>query len=314
MHMNYPTLADDLRLKRLSPPTGKVRVVMDTDTYNEVDDQFAVTYALLSPNSMDVEAIHAAPFWNDKSTGPADGMERSHEEILRLLDRLGVDPTGKVFRGSTGYLQDGNGPFETEATRDLITRALASGKKDPLYVVAIGAITNVASAILLEPEIIRHMVVVWLGGQPLNWPDNAEFNLKQDPEAAKVVFDSGVPVVHVPCFSVASHLLTNLGELDQCLRGQGAIGDYLYDTFKAFHEDHYAWSKEIWDIAAVAWLINSNWLPSDLAPSPLVNAANAFGSDPSRHPIRTVRMIYRNPIFRDMFRKIEAFAAVQKRA
>ena len=88
--MAFPKLTDAEMIERLQPPTGKVRIVLDTDTYNEVDDQFAVAHALLSPDQMSVEALYAAPFYNGRSDGPADGMERSYDEILRLLDRLNV--------------------------------------------------------------------------------------------------------------------------------------------------------------------------------------------------------------------------------
>ena len=82
------TLDPVRRLERLAPPTGRVSIVLDTDTYNEIDDQFALAYALLSPDQIDLEAIYAAPFQNPRSTGPADGMEKSHEEILRVLERI----------------------------------------------------------------------------------------------------------------------------------------------------------------------------------------------------------------------------------
>ena len=78
------------RLALLDPPAGKVRMVLDTDTYNEIDDQFALVYALLSPERVAVEAIYAAPFHNSRSSGPADGMRKSYEEIVRVLARLGL--------------------------------------------------------------------------------------------------------------------------------------------------------------------------------------------------------------------------------
>ena len=76
--------------ERLKLPAGPVQIVLDTDTYNEVDDQFALAYALLSPEAMTVEAVYAAPFTNSRSSGPADGMERSYQEIHRILDVLGA--------------------------------------------------------------------------------------------------------------------------------------------------------------------------------------------------------------------------------
>src|SRR5687768_13169134 len=97
--VQIPAISGALRLDRLRPPAGKVRIALDTDTYNEVDDQFALTYALLSPEQMTVEAIYAAPFHNRRSSGPADGMERSYAEILRLLAKLGRRTDGLVYKG-----------------------------------------------------------------------------------------------------------------------------------------------------------------------------------------------------------------------
>lgn len=64
-------------LRRLERPTGPVDVVLDTDTYNEVDDQFALSYLLASQEQLSLKALYAAPFFNENSTGPADGMEKA---------------------------------------------------------------------------------------------------------------------------------------------------------------------------------------------------------------------------------------------
>ncbi len=305
--MVFPEISEATRLARLSPPNHPVRIVMDTDTYNEIDDQFAVVYALLSPEAMRVEAIYAAPFLNQRSQSPADGMEKSYEEILRLLKRMDRSPEGLVFRGSPGFLHNGVPAYDTPAARDLIRRAMSSPEDDPLYVVAIGAITNVASAILLEPEIIKHIVVVWLGGHPLHWPHTKEFNLGQDVPAARVIYDSGVPLVQIPCIGVASHLLTTVPELETHVKGKGAIGDYLFEIFCAHHNDHFAWAKEIWDISAVAWIINAGWLPSEIVHSPIATLEKTYSFDHTRHFMRIVTMVYRNPIFADFFRKLERY-------
>src|SRR3712207_2962700 len=98
--MSFPTLSPERRMRLLEPPAGKVRMVLDTDTYNEIDDQFALVYALLSQDRLDVEAIYAAPFHNERSSGPEDGMLRSYDEILRVLERLGRPAEGWVHHGS----------------------------------------------------------------------------------------------------------------------------------------------------------------------------------------------------------------------
>ena len=307
--MTFPVLHEAFRISRLARPRRKVRMVLDTDTYNEIDDQFALTYALLSPEQMTVEAIYAAPFHNTRSDGPADGMEKSYEEILRLLDFLGNPADGFVFRGSTEYIGVDRRPQENDAVRDMIAKAMASPDDDPLYVVAIGAITNVASALLLEPEIVKKIVVVWLGGHNLNWPHAREFNLVQDVPSAQVVLDSGVPFVIVPCYGVTSHLLTTLAELREFIGGTSAVGDYLCQIFKEYRPDSFGASSVIWDISTIAWLINDEWVPSDLVHSPLLTDQVTWSVDRSRHLVRVANFVHRDPIFRDMFGKIRALSS-----
>jgi len=303
--VDFPVIADAVRLERLAPVDRKIPMVLDTDTYNEIDDQFAVVYALLSPERLDVKALYAAPFLNSRSSGPEDGMEKSYEEMLRLLDRLSLSPRDFVYRGSKGFMKDWQHPQPSDAAEHLIALAMSQPKDEALYVVAIGAITNVASAILLEPAIIERIVVVWLGGEPQHWPWANHFNSGQDAPSTHVVFDSGVPLVHVPCDSVASQMLTTLDELEHYVRGRSAVGDYLVDTFRNYSEDHYAWAKEIWDVSAIAWLVNPDWVPSHILPSSILTDEQTWHVDPSRHKMREALTVWRNPIFRDLFRKIE---------
>ncbi|WP_339706480.1 nucleoside hydrolase [uncultured Kriegella sp.] len=300
---NIPKLSETFRLQRLAPSKGKINVVIDTDTYNEIDDQFAVVYALLSPEQMKVEAIYAAPYLNNRSESPRDGMKKSYEEILRLMGKLGINHEGLVYKGSEDFLKNQNQPLQSNATNDLITRALAS--EGPLYVLTLGAPTNVASAILLEPKIINKIVVVWLGGKGLNCKTASEFNLKQDLLSSQVLFDSGVPLVQLPTEPVTSHLQTTIPELETYLKGQGPIGDYLIDIFKDYHKDHYAYSKIIWDISAIAYAVNPGWFQSEIRHTPILTDQLTYSFDNSRHFYRIVTFLHRDKIFGDMFRKIQ---------
>jgi inosine-uridine nucleoside N-ribohydrolase len=196
---------------------------------------------------------------------------------------------------------------------------MASAEDDPLYVVAIGAITNIGAALLVEPEILRHIVVVWLGGHPHALPHTVEFNLMQDLEASRLMFDSGVPLVQIPCLGVASHLLTTKAELDQTIKGRNAISDFLYERFCEYSDDHFAWAKEIWDISAIAYLLNEDWVPTRVVPSPVLTGdlqislepqfhttGNlVFQQVPNRHNIREAWFLHRNPIFRDLFTRLQ---------
>jgi len=306
--MDFPKLSAATLMERLTPPVGKVKMVLDTDTYNEIDDQFAVVQALMSPDSFDLIAIYAAPFHNSNSENAGDGMEKSYQEILRLLARLSVSPDGFVFKGSTRFLSNWEQPEASPATDHLINLALESN--DILYVVAIGAISNVASAILLEPEIVKKIVVVWLGGQPYHHQHSREFNLAQDILSSQLIFDCGVPLVQIPCQGVASHLQTTVAEIERYVQGQGEIGNYLTKIFKNYYQDHFAWSKVIWDISAIAYLIDHSWLETELVHSPVLTDQVTLSIDRRRHFVRVATHVHRDPIFRDLFRKLEAFDTV----
>jgi purine nucleosidase len=307
----YPSVPETQRIEMLKPSKSRpVRMVLDTDTYNEIDDQFAVVYSIISPE-LDVQAVYAAPFKNNRSNGPGDGMEKSYEEILRILSRLDKSPDGFAFRGSTHYLTDMKKPERSPAAMDLVEKARKSSPKDPLYVVAVGAITNVGNAILIDPSIINNIVVVWLGGNGHHWPHQREFNFRQDLNASRVIFDSGVPFVQLPCTPIVTHFTTTVPEMERYVGGRGAIGDYLLKIFKEYRKDHFAWSKVLWDMTAVAWVINDRWLPSDLVHSPIVTDNYTFSFDQSRHLIRVVNFVQRDPIFRDFFTKLEKRAQNQ---
>ncbi len=322
--MNFPSISDAMRLERLKPPTEKVCVVIDTDTFNEIDDQFAVVHALLSPERMSVEGLYAAPFFNHRSTSPGDGMQKSYDEILRLLDRLELPSDGLVYPGSDGFLDAYQDPYTSPAAADLIERA--SSATEPLYVIALGALTNIASAILIEPSVTEKIVVIWLGGHGLHWPHTTEFNMTGDVLAARLLLDCGVPFVLIPCMGVTSHLRSTVPEIERYVQGQGAIGDYLAETFCGYSAEHFAWSKEIWDIVAVAYLLNADWVPTNLVASPIISQRTAqtvsslnpdvfrsrplaWSFDHSRHVIRCAYYVRRDPIFRDLFRKLEEWAA-----
>ena len=305
--MPFPTLAESTRVSRLEPPTSTIHMVLDTDTYNEIDDQFAIAYALLSPERMEVEAIYAAPFHNDRSAGPGDGMRKSYDEIIRLLARMAKPHAGFVHTGATEWLSGPDQPVPSPAVEDLIARAMRH-QTEPLYVVAIGAPTNIASALLLKPEISSRIVVVWLGGHATFWPTAKEFNLKQDLHASRILFDSGVPLVLVPCLPVTDRLCTTEAEIDRFVKGRGALGDYLSETYSGYYEDHFAKSRAIWDVGPIAWLVNPAWAPSVLVSSPMLTNQFTWSHDARRHLLREVRYVHRDKIFADLFHKLDAFS------
>lgn len=299
-------------LKNLTPPSGKIDVVLDTDTYNEIDDQFALSYMLKCPEKFQIKGICAAPFYNSRSSSPADGMHKSYDEILKLLDLAGAAQlTDRVYKGSESYLQSETEPVNSAAADFMANLAEAYSPENPLYIVAIGAITNVASAILKNKKILQNAVVVWLGGHSYELPCGAsEFNMVQDLAAARVVFDSGIPLVQLPCVGAVDRLAVTEWELKHWLSGKNALCDYLVDN--TLHYMHCAvggedkpWSKVIWDIAPLFWLMNSNekYMWDKLCPAPMPEYDRKYAFETARrHFIKYVYYIKRDEVFEELYR------------
>ena len=296
------------RVKNTLVPKGIIDVVMDTDTYNEVDDQFALAYMLKSKERFNVKAVYAAPFFNAHSQSPKDGMEKSYTEILNILNLAGEKVP--VFKGAENYLKDEKTPTVSDAALDLARRAKNYSPENPLYVITIGAITNVASAILLSPEIIDNIVVVWLGGHAHHYRHTMEFNMKQDIAAARVVMKSGTPFVQLPCRGVVDRFYLSRVELEYYLKGKGALADYLCRyAVNQFSEEYGKkdWTKVIWDVVAVAYLLNDNdkFMLSRLIPAKIPSYENAYVDIENAPIIRYVyAIIDRDAILEDLIKKI----------
>jgi inosine-uridine nucleoside N-ribohydrolase len=293
-------------LKNLEVPQLPIDVVLDTDAYNEIDDQFAIAY-LLKSEGLRTLALYAAPFFNNNSTSPEDGMERSYDEIGKLLALMGKEcPT---YRGSRTYLPDEKTPVESPAARDLVERAMKYSPEKPLYVVAIGAITNVASALLLEPSIAENIVIVWLGGHAHHFHDTTEFNMVQDIAAARVVFNSGAPLVQLPCAGVVSAFAVSKQELEHFLMDKNPLADYLARNTIAAADKYAAgrdWTRVIWDVTAVAWLKNrgDRFLLSRLVPAPLPTYERQYEQRGDAAFMRYVYYVNRDELMNDLFATI----------
>ena len=300
-------MTNEQRIKNLSVPCGKVDVVLDTDAYNEVDDQFAIAYLLKSKNKLNTVAIYAAPFLNEKSVSLADGMEKSYNEIFKVLEL--ANEKAAVLKGSTQYLENETIPVISDAAHDLAERVKKYSPENPLYVVAIGAITNVASAILINPEVAENTVVIWLGGHALHFHHTKEFNMYQDIAAARVVMKSGVPFVQLPCMGVVDKFAVSKPELEYWLKGKNELANYLAENVIAEAESYAkgtAWTRVIWDVTAVAWLLNDGmrFMQERIITTPLPTYDNLYATDYSGYPMKYVFNINRDNLMTDLFKKL----------
>lgn len=295
------------RNKNLTVPEGRIDVVLDTDAYNEIDDQFAIAYLLRSGDKLNTRAIYAAPFRNENSEGPADGMEKSYREIRKLLGLMGLERD--VYRGSEAFMRSETEPILSDAARDLAARVEDYSPENPLYVVAIGAITNVASAILLNPRVAQNAVVVWLGGHGRHFGRTDEFNMAQDIAAARVVMGSGVPFVQLPCLGVVSEFRLSGADLAFWLAGKNPLADYLAKNTVAAAEKYAhgkPWTRVIWDVTAVAWLLNdrNRFMRARREKVLLPTYENLYEATPQVHDMAYVYFIHRDALMEDLIQKI----------
>jgi hypothetical protein len=118
-------------LKTLKDGTVK-KMILDTDVYNEIDDLYALAYAMLSPDKVELLAVTAAPFKNSRSTSAADGMEQSYHEAFRVRGLVDAHSEIPIYRGSTAFMGKDKVPVPSEAA-DAIIR-LAQNVTDGIHV------------------------------------------------------------------------------------------------------------------------------------------------------------------------------------
>ncbi len=211
-----------LRERPFSFPTDKsIRVIIDTDCYNECDDQFCVTHALMTPK-FDIKGIIAAQFG---TVHPRSGTEQeSYDEIVNLVHLMGLDGTVDILHGIDRALSGRDDPAFSEGSQRIIDEAMSDDPR-PLFVATLGAVTNVAAALLKAPVIKDRMTVISILGAP--YPAGGfEFNLMNDPVAADILMTSGAKLWQVPS-SVYTTMKVSYYEMLNKVYPCGEIGKYL---------------------------------------------------------------------------------------
>ena len=184
------------------------RIILDTDP--GVDDALAILLALRSPE-LKVEALTPVA-----GNVPLDFTLPNALKLLELAGRTDVPvaagaSTPLVRRLVTAKAVHGNnglGGVELPApkirpvseTASELIRRIVRANPGEISIVAVGPLTNVATALRADPglaQMIRSIVVMGGSLSRGNVTPAAEFNFYVDPEAARIVFDAGVPLTMV---------------------------------------------------------------------------------------------------------------------
>jgi len=285
-------------------PEQKLRVIISTDAKNEVDDQYAIAYALLSPK-IEVVGIAAAHF---VLHGLLDSMEKSYQEIECVLDKMGLLGQIPVLRGAPQNLANANQPIDSEAARFIIEQAHTPGQ--PLYVLNIGAITDMASAYLLDPTISAGIeAVVWLGGNA--FPEGGpEFNLANDVAAANVIMDSDLKFWQIP-INASIAMIVCCAEIVHRIKPCGAIGEYLADITLPTGTQECGINEEyriLWDIAGVSVILTPNLHKHHDANAPRFGEDMRYVTVEREHAIRVYDTIDARFTMEDLYAKYALFS------
>ena len=288
---------------------NRLNIILDTDTYNECDDQFALAYLLKCQDRFRINAITVAPFSHkDNNVTIKKSQDFSYKEVVNISNMLNFITDNRVFKGSTDYISNGYDE-ENNAVKKIIEVALNNEKT---YIMATGALTNVALAIKHNPRIIDKIEVIWLGGNSFLQEDNLEYNFRQDIEAVRTVFESKVKLTVIPCKNVASNLVTSIYELEHYLKDKNELCNYL---IKRFYNDGYHGLTErrvIWDISVVAYLINKSWFKVSEVSCPEIDDDTSYIETTDKHLITVVNYLDVNSIYNDLFRKLGGSDEVNK--
>ncbi len=321
------------------PSDGPVRLVIDTDAGNEIDDQFALAWALLAPDRLRIEAIHAAPYghgdyfaalldaatrrgdgpataWEELAVlvgadqiaemrathPPAEGMEASFAEIERVVDAAAPSLRPPVKRGSERFMAHAADAVPSEAATNLVDLVHASD--EPLYVAVMGAPTNVAAALVADPSIAAKLVVAFVAGFPSASPHvDDSFNLIQDRLASARLFAPDTNLVYLPGYQVAETLSVSLPDVERHMQGQGPLGDLLHRLYAenpmAAAPDRPGHSWVMWDLAPLAWLIDPTWVRTFVAQGATIDDGHHW--TPARGQHLEALRIDRRAVYTDFF-------------
>jgi purine nucleosidase len=288
-------------------PKSRRRVIINTDAKNEADDQFAIVHALLSP-SLEVRGLIAAHFGTARSDR---SMEESREEIDLLVDLLGLQQVTVANGASTG-IPDDRTPLDSAGAQLIIAESKLATATEPLFVAFLGPLTDMASAILLDPDIVeRDIVVIWIGGVGYGGVETypgVEFNLRNDIAAANVVYDSGITVWQVPS-NVYSQVSVSYTELEEKIGGTSKLADYLISQMVEWNRTYWPEpieSRSLGDSPAISLMLYPRGGNFRIVPAPRFGQEGHYLSG-SGHPIRVVESVDVRFLLEDMFAKIRKF-------
>lgn len=259
-------------LRGESPP-DKIRILLDTDANNELDDQHAIAYMLFNGDLFDVEGITV------NATSGGGEIQKHVDEAERIVKLCALEKKVKVIAGASGKYDEivpniKKADFDGHAAVDHIIKRAKAKDDRPLVLMPIGKLTNISLALKKDPSIARNIRIVWLGS---NYPDPGEYNFVHDITSIDPILASNVPfemvMVRYRKPSGTDAVKAKLKDIKRIMPGKGPqiaepvtgrhggefnnFGDYAVELFEKFRGS--PTERPLFDMAAVAIVKNPKW-------------------------------------------------------
>lgn len=303
----------------------RIKILIDSDANNELDDQHALAYAFLNSEVFDVVGITV------NNTRNGDGIQGQFDEALRVIQLFNLENKIPLYKGADKSYAEivpfiGDTNFDGKPAVDFIIQEAMKMTNEKLLLVLVGKLTNIALAIKKEPEIVNKIRVVWLGS---NYPGPGEYNLDNDTTSVNPVIESGVPFEMVTVRygepSGTAAVTVTREEVSKFLRGKGpkseiaitgrhggtftCFGDYSANLFEHAQMHGNPPSRALFDMAAVAIIKNPHWAEKKEILAPRLQGLEWVGQTDNQNKIIIWENFKRDSIVDDLFQLIEESTA-----
>ncbi len=293
-------------LEDIKSPRRK-KVILDCDTNNEMDDQYAVAYVLGRSDRFDLLAMTTEHYHYGDNGDLAAGMEDSYNEFFRVMKMCHKEGVCPVYRGATTRINEDwpkFDPVDTDSSRGIIKHVHEAG--ETVYIIATGPLTNVTSAIMLDPSIKEKICVIWLGGNSFDWDGQIdECNLWGDYAAGQMLVNSGVNFIQLPAMSKTDGGTVQLKTTGEEFRARFTRDSdacrFYRETLPNEYHGKPDFEHVIWDIAGPAVLTLPEAFDFSVIPAPIFADDRHYSFDRTRHKIVYMEKLDPRPILDDMF-------------
>lgn len=308
-----------------SPMAGpRSRTIYINDLSGDIDGLFATVHLLLSHTSQ-LRGIVASGALGSRSDG-REGTGRAVDLAKAMVDMVGLTGKVPVHAGAAGPLPKSREPARAPGIQAIIDEAMREDTRLPLYIAVGGGLTEVASAVMIEPRIADRMKLIWIGGDDYPAGGKDETNFKTDALAAQYLYnETQLPIWQVPR-SVYATCAISATELQAFVAPHGKTGEWLYRKVVEFPKqyDNKFNTGEMWILGdnPLAVLTSlTDWVPGDFSGGklsfertgssrydevvcPLLNPDGTFTPRTEERKIRIYRNIDVRMMFGDFFAKL----------